>query len=241
MGNADRVLSFREQVEGACFAVTNRHSGFSSSPYDGLNLATHVGDDLATVADNRRALSAEIGVPAIAWMDQVHGADVAFVDAPGSLPVADALVTRTRGLALAVLVADCTPVLVADPGAGVIGVAHAGRKGLALGVVPALIAAMRSSGARTLVARVGPSICGRCYEVPLSLREEVAAGVPEARSVTRFGAPSLSIAAGVVAQLVAGGADVNWLPGCSAESAGLYSYRRDGGRTGRYAGLVWLA
>lgn len=235
------MLSFREDVEGACFAVTNRHGGSSRSPYDGLNLATHVGDDPATVADNRRALSAELGVLGIAWMDQVHGAEVAVVDAPGSPPVADALVTRTRGLALAVLVADCTPVMVADPQAAVVGVAHAGRKGLALGVVPALLAAMRTAGARNLVARVGPSICGRCYEVPLSLREEVATGVPEARSVTRSGAPSLSIAAGVVAQLVAGGVDVDWLPGCSAESADLYSYRRDGGSTGRYAGLAWLA
>ena len=99
---------------------------------------------------------------------------------------------------------------------------------------------MRDAGADALVARVGPSICGRCYEVPLDLREEVARVVPEARSVTRSGSPSLSIAAGVVAQLVAGGADVDWLPGCSAESVDLYSYRRDG-VTGRYAGLVWLS
>lgn len=235
------MLSSREDVEGAGFAVTDRYGGSSLSPYDRLNLATHVGDDPAAVADNRRALSAELGVQAIAWMDQVHGAEVAVVDAPGAVPVADALVTRTRGLALAVLVADCTPVLVADPQAGVVGVAHAGRRGLALGVVPALIAAMRTAGARRLVARVGPSICGRCYEVPLSLREEVAAGVPAARSVTRSGAPSLSIAAGVVAQLVSDGVEVDWLPGCSAESAELYSYRRDGGTTGRYAGLAWLA
>lgn len=241
MRHPDRVLSSRADVQGARFAITDRYGGSSAAPYDELNLATHVGDDPASVADNRRVLAAELAVSAIAWMDQVHGADVAVVEAPGGLPVADALITRTRGLALAVLVADCTPVLVADPQAGVVGVAHAGRKGLALGVVPALLTAMREAGAKTLVARVGPSICGRCYEVPLQLREEVAAVAPEARSVTRFGAPSLSIAAGVVAQLVDAGAEVDWLSGCSAESAGLYSYRREGGKTGRYAGLVWLA
>jgi copper oxidase (laccase) domain-containing protein len=139
-----------------------------------------------------------------------------------------------------VLIADCTPVLAADPAAGVVGVAHAGRKGLALGVVPALLAAMADAGATEVVARVGPSVCGRCYPVPADMQEDVARVVPGARSTASDGTPSLEIAAGVVDQLTAAGATVEWLPECSVESPDLFSYRRDGGVTGRYAGLVWL-
>jgi YfiH family protein len=149
------------------------------------------------------------------------------------------VVTTTSGLALAVLVADCTPVLVADPDAGVVGVAHAGRPGLRAGVVTALVEAMHDLGARRLVGRVGPSICGRCYEVPLEMREDVAAVAPVSRSVTRRGTPSIDVASGVVAELAPHCAEVSWLPGCSAERADLFSYRRDG-TTGRYAGVVWL-
>lgn len=229
-----------DQPPGTGFAVTDRRGGISRPPYDERNLALHVGDDSGAVEANRRALVADLGVDDIAWMDQTHGAQVAVVDGPGEPSRADGLVTRRRGLALAVLVADCTPVLVADPVAGVVGVAHAGRKGLALGVVPALLDVMSGVGAGRLVARVGPSICGRCYPVPHAMREEVAAAAPESRSVAADGSPSLSIAAGVVAQLAAGGAEVQWLPGCSAEDPALYSHRREGPATGRYAGLAWL-
>ena len=173
---------------------------------------------------------------------QVHGREVVVVDRPfeGEPPEADALVTRTPGLALAVLVADCTPVVVAAPAEGVVGVAHAGRAGLARGVALALVDAMRDLGAGELVARVGPSICPRCYEVPLELREEVAAVVPEARSVSRSGTPALDVAGGVLAQLAPHVAALRQLPGCTAEDPDLFSYRRDG-RTGRSAGLAWLA
>lgn len=235
------MLRYEETIGAACFAVTDRDGGAGASPYDRLNLALHVGDDPAVVAQNRRRVTQALGVGAIAWMDQVHGCTVAVVDSePGAPPRADALVSRVRGVALAVLVADCTPVLAADPVAGVVGVAHAGREGLALGVVPAMIGAMRAQGATDIIARVGPSICGRCYPVPAALRDEVADVAPEARSVARDGSPSLSIAAGVVAQLAAAGVAVDWLPGCSAEDPALFSYRRDSGVTGRYAGFAWL-
>jgi YfiH family protein len=222
------VLSY-EQAEGRVrFAFTDRWGGVSSPPHDGLNLALHVGDDPVAVQ--------------IAWMDQVHGRSVAVVDGPAQVPpVADALVTRTPGLGLAVLVADCTPVLVADAAGGVVGVAHAGRKGLALGVVPELLAVMRSLGAGALSATVGPSICPRCYPVPAALRDEVAAVVPEAASVAHDGSPSLDVAGGVVAQLAAAGVTVQRVAGCSAEDPALFSYRRDAGSTGRYAGFAWLS
>ncbi|MDT7539382.1 MAG: purine-nucleoside/S-methyl-5-thioadenosine phosphorylase / adenosine deaminase [Actinomycetota bacterium] len=235
------MLCHDETLGAVRFAFTDRYGGVSRPPYEELNLATHVGDDPAAVTENRRRVSAALGVP-ITWLDQVHGVTVAVVSDPlDPPPQADAQVTRTRGLALGVLVADCTPVLAADPTAGVVGVAHAGRKGLAHGVVPALLQAMAEQGATEITARVGPSICGRCYPVPAEMQEEVARAVPGARSTAGDGSPSLELAAGVVDQLTPAGVAVGWLPECSVESPDLFSYRRDGGVTGRYAGLVWLA
>lgn len=231
-----------ERVGRAGFAVTTRAGGVSRPPYDGLNLGSHVGDDPAAVEENRRRVASALGVEAVVLATQVHGRDVVEVTGPwqGEVPEADALVTRVRDLALAVLVADCTPVLLADPDAGVVGVAHAGRKGMAAGVAPALVAAMRDLGARSFVGRLGPSVCPRCYEVPGELREQVAAAVPVAASVTRRGTPSLDVAGGVLEQLAPLCEDLVQLDGCTAERPDLYSYRRDG-TTGRFAGLAWLA
>lgn len=235
-----------ERVDGAGravgFAFTTRAGGVSRAPYASLNLGTHVGDEPAAVAENRRRVAEAVGVSALVVADQVHGTEVVEVTGPwpGSPPQADGLVTRVPQLALGVLVADCTPVLVAAPGERVVGVAHAGRKGMATGVVPVLLDAMRDLGARSLVARIGPSICPRCYEVPQPLRDEVAAAVPVAASVSRHGTPALDVAGGVLEQLAQQRVDVQQLPGCTAERDDLFSYRRDG-ITGRSAGLVWLA
>jgi YfiH family protein len=192
-------------------------------------------------------LADAFGVPPeqLAFMSQVHGSAVAVVDRPqdGVAPAADALVTAQPGLALAVLVADCAPVVLTDPTAGVVAVAHAGRRGMARGIVAATLAAMRDLGSQpeTTAALVGPAICGRCYEVPESLQAEVVAIEPAARSTTRSGAAALDIRAGVVAQLEAAGiASVEVDPTCTAEATWLYSHRRDG-VTGRFAALVLLA
>lgn len=236
-----QVLRWREELGPAVLAGTGRAGGVSEGPYASLDLATHVGDDPAAVARNREIVAAAAGVGSLVIAAQVHGRAVVEVTGPwdGPEPEADALVTRTPGLALGVLVADCTPVLLAAPDEGVVGVAHAGRRGMALGVALALVDAMRDLGAGRLVARVGPSICARCYEVPLALREQVAAEEPVARSVTRTGTPSLDVAGAVVAQLAGAGVEVREVPGCSQEDDGLYSYRRER-TTGRYAGLAWL-
>jgi len=227
--------------------VTNRYGGSSPEPYDELNLGGHVGDDPSHVASNRTRLADAFGVPVdrLAFMNQVHGSTVAVVEGPpdGEVPEADALVTAQPGLALAVLVADCAPVVLTDPTAGVVAVAHAGRRGMAGGIVAATLAAMRGLGAQpeTTAALVGPAICGRCYEVPESLQAEVAAIEPAARSTTRSGGAALDIRAGVVAQLEAAGvASIEVDPTCTAEAAWLYSHRRDG-VTGRFAGLALLA
>ena len=232
-----------ESVGGARFVVSQRRGGVSAPPYDELNLALHVGDDPASVRVNRELFASQldVGPDRVVYVEQVHGQTVLAVERPfeGAAPPADGLVTRTPGLALAMMVADCVPVLLADPEAGVVGVAHAGRQGMVDGVARNVVAAMRDLGARAILARLGPSVCPRCYPVPLALREQVAASYPQARSVDRHGDPSIDVAAGVRAQLASLCVEIEQLPGCTVEEPDLFSYRRDG-RTGRFVGAVVL-
>ncbi|MFD7440433.1 peptidoglycan editing factor PgeF [Streptomyces sp. NPDC059909] len=233
---------------GAHFAFTDRWGGVSAAPYEELNLGGAVGDDPAAVRANRDLAAKSLGLdPAlVVWMNQVHGREVAVVDGPwgdAPVPAVDAVVTARRGLPLAVLTADCTPVLLADPVAGVVGAAHAGRPGMVAGVVPAAVEAMIALGAdpARITVRTGPAICGRCYEVPEAMRADVAAVEPAARAETSWGTPAVDVTAGVHAQLEALGVrDRKASPVCTLESADHYSYRRDR-TTGRLAGYVWLA
>ncbi|MFI6656303.1 peptidoglycan editing factor PgeF [Streptomyces sp. NPDC050523] len=234
-------------MNGAHFAFTDRWGGVSAVPYEQLNLGGAVGDDAGAVRTNRELAAKSLGLdPAgVVWMNQVHGAEVAVVDGPwGDRPVpeADAVVTTRRGLALAVLTADCTPVLLADPVAGVVAAAHAGRPGMVAGVVPAAVRAMTELGAAPgrIVARTGPAVCGRCYEVPEAMRADVAAVEPAAHSETSWGTPAVDVTAGVHAQLERLGVrDREQSPVCTIESVDHFSYRRDR-ITGRLAGYVWL-
>ncbi|MEU2791943.1 peptidoglycan editing factor PgeF [Streptomyces sp. NPDC007100] len=235
-------------TSGAHFAFTDRWGGVSAAPYAELNLGGAVGDDPQAVRTNRELAAKELGLdPAsVVWMNQVHGRDVAVVDGPwrddAGIPCVDAVVTARRGTVLAVLTADCTPVLLADPVAGIAGAAHAGRPGLVAGVVPATVEAMTALGAdpARIVARTGPAVCGRCYEVPEAMRAEVAAVVPEAWATTDRGTPAVDMAAGVRAQLAAYGVQVREHSHiCTLESADHFSYRRDR-ITGRLASYVWL-
>ena len=159
---------------------------------------------------------------------------------PRHRPDADALVTDRPDVVLVVRAADCVPVLFADPAAGVIGAAHCGRLGLAHGVVPAAVDRLRAQGALALTAWVGPHVCGSCYEVPSSLQAEVGEVEPASVATTSWGTPSLDLGAGVRAQLERAGVEVVDAGGCTRESPDLYSFRRDGARAGRLAGLVRL-
>ena len=215
------------------------------------NLALHVGDDPAEVGRRRRAIEAalRLGGRRFQYMNQVHGNDVATIgaaagtgpDAPAAdAPTADAMVSF--GEPLAVMVADCVPlVLVGDRSGGeppVLAVVHAGRPGVASGIVPAAVARMRQLGAAGLSAWLGPSVCGRCYEVPEDMRDHVAALVPAAWCSTSRGTPGLDLPAAVRSQLQAAGVGVEHSGGCTLENTNLFSYRRDP-NTGRFAGLAW--
>ncbi|MFF4139884.1 peptidoglycan editing factor PgeF [Streptomyces sp. NPDC001698] len=241
------MIGRHDTVSGAHFAFTDRWGGVSAVPFEELNLGGAVGDDPGAVRANRELAAKSLGLDLdrVVWMNQVHGNDVAEVDGPWTTrltPPVDGLVTATRGLALAVLTADCVPVLLADPVAGVVAAVHAGRPGMVKGVVPAAVDAMESLGARPdrITARTGPAVCGRCYEVPEAMRAEVAAVEPAAHSETSWGTPAVDVSAGVHAQLERLGVhDREQSPVCTRESGDHFSYRRDA-TTGRLAGYVWL-
>lgn len=225
-------------------AFTDRYGGVSAVPYDELNLALEGDDDPAAVAENWRLLLADFAPDGfVADMHQMHGSQVQVVDDWRSSswpPDCDGLVAAQSDVVLAVRVADCVPVLLADEDARVIGAAHAGRKGLATGVVPATVARMRDLGARGITAWIGPYVCGRCYEVPEALQAEVGSIEPAALATTSWGTPSLDIGAGVRAQLESQAVSVVDVSRCTRESADLYSHRRDGAAAGRLAGLIQI-
>lgn len=235
-------------------AFTDRYGGVSGVPYDELNLALDDGDDSAARAENLLRVLTDFAPDLVAdpqfsvnlfvaQVRQVHGAEVDVVDDrryTGLGPEADAMV-HSDGAVLLVRAADCVPVLLADPDGRygpVVGAAHAGRPGMVAGVVPATLARMRDLGAANLTAWIGPHICGACYEVPAAMQTEVGALLPEAVSTTSWGTPALDIGAGVRAQLEAEGVTVVDASACTRERPDLYSYRRDGARAGRHAGLI---
>jgi polyphenol oxidase len=254
------VAAFAPSTNGGVgVAFTDRLGGVSVGSYGPLNLGRTDTDDPSAVATNFRLVREALGVPRVVTLHQVHSADVLVIDdssfppdrpggelgasAPGglSLPVADGMVSRTRGLALCVRVADCVPVLLADPVAGVVGAAHAGRVGLVGGVLEATVAAMRDLGADRISAWIGPHVCGRCYEVPSAMAQAVTVAVPETASTSRWDTPALDLGAGCEAQLARLGIPSTRHGGCTLETAGLHSHRRDGAGAGRLGAFVWLA
>ncbi|MPZ71949.1 MAG: laccase [Nitriliruptorales bacterium] len=215
------------------------------------NLSLIVGDGDAVVARQAALKLLGVSLERAVFMQQVHGGDVAAVDVADAgrgglvhadaVPGVDALVTSARDLALAVLVADCVPVVLVDPGRAV-GVAHAGRGGVVHDVVPAAAARLSDDVSR-VVAVIGPAIGACCYEVPGELSDEVAATNPAATATTSWGTPSLDLPGAVRAQLRAAGvARVEDAGGCTRCHAGmLFSHRAatEGiAPHGRQAGMV---
>lgn len=226
--------------------TTTRAGGVSAPPFDTFNLGDHVGDDPAAVEANRARLAAAIKLSPerVVWMNQVHGDNVEVVSAPRADPLddTDALVTSTPRLALAVVTADCVPVLMADARAGVIGAAHAGRVGAADGVVLRMLETMLGAGAHLedISVMLGPAVSGANYEVPEEMAADVEARLPGSRTTTPRGTPALDLRAGIARQLTGAGVtaiDVD--PRCTVADRGLFSHRRDA-PTGRLASLVWM-
>lgn len=226
--------------------TTTRAGGASRPPFDSFNLGDHVGDDPAAVAANRERLASAIGLPVdhVIWMNQVHGDRVEVVDGSreAAVDATDALVTATPRLALAVVTADCVPVLMSDATAGVVGAVHAGRVGAARGVVLRTLEAMLALGASTrdISVLLGPAVSGPNYEVPEQMAADVESRLPGSRTTTSHGTPALDLRVGIARQLIGAGVTaIDIDPRCTVEDPSLFSHRRDA-PTGRLASLVWM-
>ena len=208
---------------------TSRKGGVSQEPFDSFNLADHVGDDAHAVAHNRARLARVLGLEHIQWMEQLHTNTVTVVREPSAEPIAvtDAVVT---------------PVLLADPNAGVCAAVHAGRMGARNGIVPRTVEKMRELGAgpHAIQALLGPAASGKNYEVPPAMAADVEKHLPGARTTTTQGTTGLDIRAGLVRQLMGlGVTSIEADPRCTIAEKDFFSYRREG-RTGRQAGVIWL-
>jgi len=225
--------------------TTTRAGGVSVSPYDTFNLGDHVGDDPAAVAANRKRLATATGLgeDGVVWMNQIHGDNVVVVDGPRcTVDETDGLVTTKPRLALAVVTADCVPVLMADARAGVIAAVHAGRVGAQSGIVARALETMVRHGAHVgdVSVLLGPAVSGRNYEVPEAMAAEVEAALPGSRTTTARGTAGLDLRAGIARQLrELGVTAVDVDPRCTVDDRNLFSHRR-GAPTGRLASLVWM-
>ena len=211
---------------------TDRRGGESLGVYESLNLALHVGDDPSTVARNRLVIGDA------QFMNQVHGDSVLVIDSvDAQTPTCDGLITTKPNLQLAVMVADCIPLLLVSKEA--VGAIHVGRAGLVNRIALKAIQVMRTAGAIDIHAILGPSICGSCYEVPFEMQQEVMQEHPRAFATTRKGTPALDLPKALIADLVSVGVSYEASTICTYEDELYFSHRRQN-PTGRFAGVVSL-
>jgi polyphenol oxidase len=233
-------------VRAAC---TLRSGGVSAGAYESLNLATHVGDDPQAVASNRAIVRAGLHLPGEPlWLTQVHGNTVVDADrvhrgeAAAVPPQADAAVTHRPGQVLAVLVADCLPVLLARADGQGVAAAHAGWRGLAAGVLEATATALGAPTAE-LIAWLGPAIGPDHFEVGEEVRAQCCEG--DARATHAFVRNGHGRWHGDLHRLARARlqrVNVRAIHGgqrCTFQDRSFYSYRRDG-VTGRIAALIWI-
>ncbi len=201
-------------LAGVPHGFLGKEGGVSTGVHAGLNVGLGSADDRAAVTENRRrALAAVAPQAALATLHQVHSAEAIVVSAPfpdDARPHADGLATDRPGVALGILTADCAPILLADPRAGVVGAAHAGWKGALGGVIAATVAAMVALGARreNIAAAVGPCIARASYEVDDAFLRRLAADDPANERFFQDGRPghhAFDLEAYVVARIAAAG------------------------------------
>lgn len=222
------------------------------------NLALHVGDVPEDVLRRRRTLESGLGLDpgALQFMNQTHSVRIHAVDPSGTGaprastpdrvawgPDADAMVSADGSTPLAVMVADCLPVVFAaqgHDGSVVTAVAHAGRKGLLGGILQGTVEAIRAIGGQGIHAWIGPAVCGACYEVPTDMAAEADELLPGIAATSRWGTVSLDLPGAATRLLADQGVEVTASAPCTLEDPEYFSYRRDP-QTGRLAGIVWLA
>jgi hypothetical protein len=244
-------------------AVTTRHRGSSRPPYDTLNLGLHVGDDTDAVLENRAIVAEVLGFDPEAWTlgEQVHGAGVAVVRAGDSgrgavteddaLGGADALVTNEPGVPLGILIADCVAVSLYDPARHVAAIAHAGWKGTLGRIAEKTVGVMSSvfgTDPSDIVAGLSPSV-GKCHytvgrEVADAYVEEFGSDASRFLDEGATGEWQLDLPGAIDVQLLRSGVREGRIENagrCTACEAPLFfSYRGQGPRTGRFAGIIML-
>ena len=225
--------------------TTTRAGGLSRGCYASLNLADHVGDEPASVAQNRDRLAAALALPsAPVWLRQVHGVRVVNAGHCAPVPEADAAFATDAGVVCGVLTADCLPLLLCDREGSRVAAAHAGWRGLAAGVIEATVAALQRPAA-DLLAWLGPAISGSAYVVGDEVRAAFIGHAPvaaEAFLPASSGGWQADLYRLARQRLAAAGVDaVYGAERCTyREAEQFYSYRRDGARSGRMASLIWL-
>lgn len=257
------LVPFPFHGDGVTAVVSTRHGGVSGAPYDSLNLGGHVGDDPAAVAENRDRVAAALGAGRLTLADQQHASRVAVVtadlagrghdgtaDAAAAFPATDAMITDLPGVALAILVADCAPVVLYDPARRAVGVAHSGRAGTLAGVVPATIAAMTAafgSAPGDLVTGIGPAIGAASYEIGAAEAAAVMAVFGDAGTrllvPNRPGHALFDLTGAIRRQLQAAGvppASVHDLGIDTRQSTGTYFSDRAARPCGRFAAIACL-
>ena len=191
-----------------------------------------MGDDPVAVSANRST------IPNVQFMNQVHGDNVVVIDKKLEAdPTCDAMITTRPGISLAVMVADCIPLLFVSKEA--VAAVHVGRAGLINRVAIKALHQMRTMGAIDVHAIIGPSICGRCYEVPFEMQQDVIADHPRAFATTHTGTPGLDLPAGLIAELVSEGVTYEASTVCTMEDELFFSHRKHN-PTGRFAGVISL-
>ncbi len=210
--------------------ISDRFGGVSKAPYDELNIATHVGDDLEAVQKNRQILFEKAGIKEAIFMEQIHSCKIRYVD-NFCTPTCDGLITNRPNLPLAVMSADCYGVLLYDEHQGVIAALHAGRKGAIGGIVPKAVKIMQNDfDTQKIKAIISPGIGVCCYEVGEEILEIV-----DPRYIQ---GNHLDIKKIILDQLREFGIDYYDYGICTACDNRYYSYRRDG-VTGRFASIIW--
>ena len=215
---------------------TARPGGTSVGPFDSFNLGDHVGDASKNLEDNRQILQGLISQPKLKFMNQVHGNEVVEVHEDSTSPItADALVTRSKGVPLVVLSADCLPILI--KGENIVAAIHAGRKGILNGIIGKVIERVRSISDGEYVATIGPAICEKCYEVDLEMYLDAIGREPSL--ATNPDSHCLDLKRAATEQLKIRNIKVVDIGICTAHDLKYFSYRRDG-ITGRNAGVIVL-
>lgn len=231
--------------------ISTRQGGVSDAPYEGFNLASHVGDDIDSVERNRTQLLQELAVDSVQWLEQVHGTKLVEAQNDGRVRTADACYSRASGIACAVMTADCLPVLLCDEYGSQVAAVHAGWRGLAEGIISETVASF-SCAPEKLMVYLGPAISARAFEVGIDVLEaffESAKSESHLQAVSQSFKPSNALAMKYLADIYAlaraefDELGVNRVYGgdfCTySDAERFYSYRRDG-VTGRMASLIWI-